>query len=101
MVVLSWIARLYDAYFGSEALLKWSGVYWPLVPQPGHFQDVSPARRALRSRTNRGKPREAAVVEANAEQMHRHGAVKLGHISAISRASRQGPPPVDVRGPRR
>lgn len=86
-VVLSWTARLYDAYFGSEALLKWGGVYWPLVAQPGHLPDVSPARRALGLR----KSLEGRGLEANAEQMHRHGAVKLGHISAISRASHQGP----------
>lgn len=38
---------------------------------------------------------ERAAGEANAEQMHRHGAVRLRRISAISaisRASRQGPP---------
>lgn len=98
MVVLSWTARLYDAYFGSEALLKCGGVYWPLVPWSLSLDAAQmsypPDARYCRGPTEESLER-AAGVEANAEQMHRHGAVKLRRISAISaisRASRQGPP---------
>lgn len=101
MVVLSWTARLCDAYFGSEALLKCGGVLWPLVPWSFSL-DVSQMSHPPDARYGRGPTEEslerAAEVEANAEQRHRHGAVRLRRISAISaisaiaRASRQGPP---------
>lgn len=98
LVILSWTTRLCDAYFGSEALLKCGGVHWPLVPWSFSL-DVSQMSHPPDARYGRG-PNEKSLqrvagVEANAEQMLRRGAVRLRRISAISAismASRQGPP---------
>lgn len=101
MVVLSWTARLYDAYFGSEALLKWGGVYWPLVAQPGHLPDVSPARRVLGLRTNLRKSREGrgagGECKAYASLRSCQARAHLCHLEGFTPRAI----PVDVREPRR